>query len=188
MKLTNIFEEIKIDGNSVKLINPYDKIRKFTVGDRVVYALFGNVGYYNNREAILAIKGMSNTLELNGESYVHFLRTFKKRFDSIEQLANTDMLVSLETSSNINDDIMGVINKPSIKDGFKKINNGFKMRGVPKADRRNITGLFNMDFELNDNICVVDDFITTGSSFRNAFNIIPDNINAVGVCLFRLED
>ena len=62
------------------------------------------------------------------------------------------------------------------------------MRGVPKADRRNITGLFNMDFELNDNICIVDDFITTGSSFRNAFNIIPDNINAVGVCLFRLED
>ena len=188
MKLIDIFEEIKIDGNSVKLVDPYDKIRKFTVGNRVVYALFGNVNYYNNREAILAIKGKSNTLELNGKSYTNFLRTFKKRFYSITQLANSDVLVSLETSSNINDDIMEVVDKPSIKDGFKKINNSFKMRGVPKDERKNITGLFSMDFELKDNICVVDDFITTGSSFRNAFNIIPTNINAVGVCLFRLED
>ena len=188
MKLANIFEELSVDGNSVKLVKPYDKVRKFNVGNREVYALFGNVDYYDNREAILAIKGKSNILELNGKSYNNFLHVLKKRFYAIASLASSDVLVSLETSSNINDDIMGIIGKPSIKDGFKKIDSNFKMKGIPKVDRGNITGLFDLDFELGGTICVVDDFITTGSSFRNAFSVIPDDINAVGICLFRLED
>jgi hypothetical protein len=188
MKLVNIFEELSVDGNSVKLVKPYDKVRKFNVGNREVYALFGNVDYYNNRESILAIKGKSNILELNGKSYNNFLRVLRDRFYDIVSLAGSDVLVSLETSSNINDDIMKVIGKPSIKDGFKKTDINFKMRGIPKGDRGNITGLFNLDFELGGSICVVDDFITTGSSFRNAFSVIPDDINAVGICLFRLKD
>jgi predicted amidophosphoribosyltransferase len=97
--------------------------------------------------------------------------------------------VSIETSSNINDDIISVIGKTSIKDGFKKNNPQFKIRGIDKSERLNLKNIFNIGFDMNPNqiVCVVDDFITTGSSFRNVFEILPENVKSIGVCLFRLK-
>ena len=63
------------------------------------------------------------------------------------------------------------------------------MRDVKLSDRKNIGDLFTMNFNLNQNvkICVVDDFITTGTSFKNAFDILPERIYGVGMCLFKLN-
>ncbi len=117
------------------------------------------------------------------------MKEFKKRFYSIEELRDSDILASVETSSNINDDIMNIVNKPFIKEGFKKIDNLFKMRSLKTRDRLKVDNLFNRGFDVEDGdtICVVDDFITSGSTFRNAFQTIPDNVNKVGVCLFYLR-
>ena len=188
MKLIKIVEDMMVTGDQVKLVKPYDSIKKYNIDGRTVYSLFGDVNYYDNRESILAIKGKSNVLKLNGESYSKFLLTLKDRFYSIKRLAGVDQMVSLETSSNINDDIMYVIGKPYVKDGFKKVMKDFKMRSIPKDKRSDISGLFSVNFDMGGSICVVDDFITTGSSFRNAFSLIPIEVPIIGVCLFRFED
>jgi orotate phosphoribosyltransferase len=61
------------------------------------------------------------------------------------------------------------------------------MRSIPYNKRKEVSNLFNINFNINnDVICILDDFITTGSSFRNAFEIIPTEIDSVGVCLFKL--
>lgn len=63
------------------------------------------------------------------------------------------------------------------------------MKDIPLDKRSDVKNLFKLDFDIEDNksICVLDDFITTGTSFKNAFSLIPNNINAVGVCLFVLK-
>jgi len=190
MKLIDIlYEEFNVDGNQLKIEKPFDDIKTFNINGRKVYALFGDVDYYENRESILAIKGNSDKLELNGQSYMSFLSELRKRFYSIQKLRRSDVLVSIETSSNINDDIISVIGKTSIKDGFKKNNPQFKIRGIDKSERLNLKNIFNLGFDLDPNqiVCVVDDFITTGSSFRNVFEILPENVKSIGVCLFRLK-
>ena len=182
-------EDFNIDGNQLTIKKPFDEIKSFDINGHEVYALFGDVDYYDNRESILAIKGKSDTLELNGQSYMSFLSELRKRFYSIQKLRRSDVLVSIETSSNINDDIISVIGKTSIKDGFKKNDPQFKIRGVEKSERLNLKNVFNVGFDMSPDqiICIVDDFITTGSSFRNAFEILPENVKSVGVCLFRLK-
>jgi hypothetical protein len=189
MRFLKLYEEfIKKDG-VVSIVKPYDDIKKINIDGNIVYSLFGDIMYYPNKESILAIKGKSNKLILNNQTYENFLKEFEKRFYSIAELSNSDILVSVETSSNINDDIMNVVNKPFIREGFKKTDNLFKMRSLKNRDRLKVNNLFNrvFDVENGDSVCVVDDFITSGSTFRNAFQTIPDNINKVGVCLFYLK-
>jgi predicted amidophosphoribosyltransferase len=101
----------------------------------------------------------------------------------------TDLLLSIETSSAINDDINKILDKPFISDGIKKINNNFKMKNISLNDRSKLTDIFYSDFISNgeNSICVVDDFITTGTSFKHAFNLLPSNVKKIGVCLYLLR-
>lgn len=137
----------------------------------------------------MAIKGKSNSLELNQNSYSNFLEELKDRFYSIKDLLNSDLLVSIETSSNINRDISQKIGKPYITDGIKKLDKKFKMRDVELRNRTTLDNIFYKDFEKDDleSICIVDDFITTGTSFKNAFSLIPKDVKTVGFCLFVLR-
>jgi len=63
------------------------------------------------------------------------------------------------------------------------------MRSVLPKDRSNIKDLFNIGFDIPEGkkICVMDDFITTGTSFKNAFDKLPADMNVIGVCLFKLD-
>jgi len=83
---------------------------------------------------------------------------------------------------------MKIMGLPYVIDGFKKVDPSFKMKDVKSKDRMKITDIFIKNFDTNDNdsICVLDDFITTGTSFKNAFDKIPP-INVVGACLFKLS-
>jgi len=188
-KNKNVEEEFQVDNDILNITKPFDTIKKYVINNKTVYTLFGNVDYYENKEAILAIKGKSNQLTLNKQTYTNFLDELKYRFYAIPELSDSDLLVSIQTSANINDDIMRILQKPYIKDGFKKINPLFKMRDVKLKDRANITNLFVADFNVKENakICIVDDFITTGTSFKNAFEILPNTVKSVGMCLFKLE-
>ena len=101
-----MIEDFQISDNTISIIKPFDTIKKYTINGNSIYSLFGDIDYYENRESILAIKGKSNQLILNQQSYSQFLDELKKRFYSIPDLANSELLVSIQTSSNINDDIM----------------------------------------------------------------------------------
>jgi len=184
-----IEENINIKNGEVFLEKPFDGVKKYKIGDNFVYVLFGDIDYYANKESILSIKGKSNTFTLNKQYYIEFLNELKKRFYSISELANSDLLVSIETSSSINDDIVKTIDKPYITNGIKKINKNFKMKDIEVGERNKLTNLFYKDF-IHDNvssICVIDDFLTTGSSFKNSFELIPNDVKKIGVCLFTLK-
>lgn len=185
-----ISEEFDIVSNKLELKEPYDKVEVVEISGRKVYILFGNVDYYNNKQAILAIKRKSTELSLNNKSYEDFLQEFKRRFYSIGELKTTDLLVSVETTCPVTSEMASKLNIPFIKNGFKKIDPSFKMRDINDFSQRlNIDNLFNLDFELknNETICVVDDFITSGSTFKNAFDKLPPGTKAFGVCLFKLN-
>ena len=74
---------IKVKNNNVSIVPPFDNIKKTTINGRVVYAIFGNLDYYgnDNREAILAMKNISQKLTLDTKTYQKFLIEFKKRFN-----------------------------------------------------------------------------------------------------------
>lgn len=180
-------EKFNVIQNTLDIIEPYDSIKSFNINGKKVYALFGDVNYYENKESILAIKRNSRKLNLNHNSYTEFLKEFKRRFDSIPDLKKSTIIVSIETSTPVTDEIGGLLGKPYEKHGFKKLDSTFKMRSIPYNKRKEVYNLFNINFNINnDVICILDDFITTGSSFRNAFEIIPTEIDSVGVCLFKL--
>ena len=181
-------EKFNVIQNTLDITEPYDSIKSFNINGKKVYALFGDVNYYENRESILAIKRKSNELELNHDSYREILKEFKKRFYSIPELKDSTIIVSIETTSPVTDEIGNLLGKPYEKHGFKKLDSTFKMRDIPLNKSGEIRNLFNINFNINnDVICILDDFITTGSSFKNAFEIIPTEIDSVGVCLFKLD-
>jgi DNA-directed RNA polymerase subunit H (RpoH/RPB5) len=186
-KLLN--EAFAIDGDNLKLVKPFDDVQVISIDGIKVYALFGDIDYYANKEAILTIKGKSNQLILNQQSYQDFLKEFKNRFNAIPELSNADVVASIETSANINGDIVNIIQKPYYKDGFKKNDQTFKMKDIKVTDRQNISNVFNLNFDASKHatVCVLDDFITSGTSFKNAFATLPSNIDKVGVCLFVLK-
>jgi adenine/guanine phosphoribosyltransferase-like PRPP-binding protein len=175
--------------NTLEISEPYDKIQTINIDGRTIYVLFGNVDYYQNRESILALKRKSNELNLDHQSYRNFLEEFKKRFYSISELSDSDLVVSIETTSPVTKEMAESINIPFVESGFKKQNSSFKMRSVLPKDRPNIKDLFNIGFDIPEGkkICVMDDFITTGTSFKNAFDKLPADMNVVGVCLFKLD-
>jgi len=180
-------EKFIINNNSIKIQKPFDDIEVININGKNIYVLFGDVDYYENKEAILAIKGKSNSLILNNQSYKKFLNEFKSRFNNIEELKNSDLLISIETTSNINDDLINTINKPHIENGFKKKDPSFKMKDINKNDRSNLKDLFDINFKIdNRDMCVIDDFITTGTTFKNSFDLLPGSTNVCGVCLFKL--
>ena len=181
-------EKFNIIQNTLNITEPYDGIQKFNINGKNVYALFGNVDYYKNKESILAIKRKSQELKLDHNNYANFISEFSKRFNSIPELKESTIIASIDSTTPVTDEMASSIGKPYEKNGFKKIDDTFKMRSIPIDKRGEISNIFNMNFNINnDTICILDDFITTGSSFKNAFNIIPNNINSVGVCLFKLE-
>jgi len=183
-------EEFNVIGNTLKLNPPYDNIKKTKVGGRDLYILFGDVDYYPNKQSILALKRKSSEIELDYNNYEQFLKEFKRRFDGIEVLRSSDLLVSVETTCPITDEIGNFMDIPYIKNGFGKIDPSFKMRDLNDfEDRKKISNLFKMNFSVGDNktICVIDDFVTSGSTFKNAFDMLPLDINVVGVCLFQLK-
>jgi hypothetical protein len=186
-----IREELKVKNNKVSIVPPFDNIKKTTINGRVVYAIFGNLDYYgnDNREAILAMKNISQKLTLDTKTYQKFLIEFKKRFNSIPDLNNTDKVVSLETTASLTKEMGQILNRSFIENGFSKINKELKVRSIKPEDRHKLDKLFDLNFDIDNHakICVLDDFITTGTSFKNAFNLIPTDIDAVGVCLFILN-
>lgn len=186
----NLGEEFNIINNTLTLGVPYDGVKKVNVGGRDVYVLFGDIDYFPNKQAILALKRKSGDIGLDYDSYKDFLGEFKKRFYSIQSLKDSELLVSVETTCPITDEVSKVLELPYVKDGFKKRNPGFKMRDLNDfSDREKIVDLFDLNFSLGDEsgICVIDDFITSGSTFRNAFSMLPPELNVVGVCLFQLK-
>lgn len=182
-------EKFTIVHNTLEISEPYDNIEVINIGNKKVYVLFGNVDYYKNKESILAIKRRSNELNLDHKSYINFLHEFHKRFYKISESKRTDFVVSIETTSPVTTEMASVLQIPFIKNGFKKNNPSFKMKDVDLKDRSNVKDLFRVDFQLENKktICVLDDFITSGSSFKNAFDKLPDSIESFGVCLFKLN-
>jgi len=182
-------ENFNVVNNTLEISEPYDKIQKIVIEGKVVYVLFGNVDYYKNKESIKAIKRKSNEINLDHQSYRNFLEEFKRRFYNIPELSNSDLVVSIETTSPVTKEMAESINIPFVESGFKKQNPSFKMKDVDLKDRANVKDLFNIGFEIpiGKKICVMDDFITTGTSFKNAFDKLPVDINTIGVCLFKLD-
>ncbi len=185
-----IEEKINVIDSKVVLDVPYDGIKKTTVAGRDLYVLFGDIDYFPNKEAILALKRKSDNFKLDYSSYGKFLQEFKKRFNKIAALRDSELLVSVETTCPITAEVANILDIPFIKNGFRKINPSFKMRDINDfKERMSIEDLFDLDFSIDDNknICIIDDFVTSGSTFKNAFNKLPPGINAVGVCLFQLK-
>lgn len=184
-----ISEKISVDHDRVVISEPYAGVQKFQIGNRTIYIIFGNVDYYLNKQSILAIKRKPSEFSLDTDSYKDFLDEFKKRFYSIPELAESDMIVSVETTSPVTKEMASMIDIPFTDSGFKKINPALKMKDIDLKDRAAVKNLFRMEFNLPENgvICVMDDFITTGTTFKNAFDMIPENIKAVGICLFKLD-
>ena len=183
-------EEFKLSGKELTLSEPYDTIKTIKIGNRVVYVIFGDIDYYKNKQAILAIKRKSNELILDGRSYADFLKEFRKRFYSVSNLSDSDLIVSVETTCPVTTEMAGILQIPFIKNGFKKIDPSFKMIDINDfGQRMSISNLFNLDFEFNENdtICILDDFTTSGSTFKNAFEKLPNSVKAFGVCLFKLN-
>lgn len=188
-ELAGMAENFNIIQNTLEISEPYADVEKIIIGDKIVYILFGDVDYYQNRESILAIKRKSNELNLDHKSYQNFLSEFHRRFKSIRDLSESDLVISVETTSPVTEEMGNALQIPFVKNGFKKLDSSFKMRSVAMQDRGNIKDLFSFDLPLNDKkrICVMDDFITTGTTFKNAFDKIPPGIISVGVCLFKLK-
>ncbi len=182
-------ESFNVINNTLEISEPYDTIQKIVIEGKVIYVLFGNVDYYKNKESIKAIKRKSNEINLDHQSYRNFLEEFKRRFYSISELKDSDLVVSIETTSPVTKEMAESINIPFMESGFKKQNPSFKMKDVDLKDRPNVKDLFNIGFDIpqGKKICVMDDFVTTGTSFKNAFDKLPADMNVVGVCLFKLD-
>lgn len=182
-------ESFNVTNNTLEISEPYDTIQKIVIEGKVIYVLFGNVDYYKNKESIKAIKRKSNEINLDHQSYRNFLEEFKRRFYSISELKDSDLVVSIETTSPVTKEMAESINIPFMESGFKKQNPSFKMKDVDLKDRPNVKDLFNIGFDISQGkkICVMDDFVTTGTSFKNAFDKLPADMNVVGVCLFKLD-
>lgn len=183
-----IREKFDIKQNVLDILEPFDSIKKIKINGKNVYALFGDVDYYENKESILALKRKSN-VKLNNDNYDNFLLEAKKRFLSIPELKNVGTVVSIETTAPITDELSDTLDLPYKKHGFLKQNSNFKMKDVPLDKRSEVKNLFNLNFDIKNDelICILDDFITTGTSFKNAFSLLPNNVDAVGVCLFILK-
>lgn len=183
-----ISENFDVSQNTLKINEPYGNMEKVMVGNNVVYILFGNVDYYKNKEAILAIKRKSSQVMLDQELYNEFLKEFHRRFYSIPELSESDLLVSIETTGPVNNEMAKNLNIPYVKDGLKKNNPLIKMKDIDLKDRSKISDLFKLNFQTDNinKVCVMDDFITTGNTFKNAFDKL-NGINSVGVCLFKLD-
>jgi hypothetical protein len=184
-----VSEKFNVVQNTLEITPPYDTVQKMTVGNKTIYILFGNVDYYQNKQSILAMKRKPSELKLDHESYLGFLLEFKRRFESIVELKNANLVVSIETTSPVTREMAKTLDVPFMESGFKKNDPLFKMKDVDLKDRSSITGVFQRNFELPEGniVCVMDDFITTGTSFKNAFDMLPDNTKTVGVCLFKLD-
>lgn len=182
-------ERFSVIQNTLEISEPYDNIQKINVSGIDVYVLFGNVDYYQNKESIKAIKRKSNEINLDHQSYKNFLEEFKRRFYSIGELKDSDLIVSIETTSPVTKEMSESVNIPFIESGFKKQNPLFKMKDIDLKDRPSVTDLFSIGFDIpqGKKICVMDDFITTGTSFKNAFDKLPKDADVVGVCLFKLD-
>jgi hypothetical protein len=185
-----IFLEKFREENSESIIEPpYGDIKVVDIDGIPVYILFGDIDYKANKEHILTYKGGNNTsnMSINRDSYSNFLDELAKRFNSIPELKNSDYIVSLQSSASINNNITVSVDKPFITNGFKKNDPDFKMREIDLDKRNDINQVFYKDFEYdtNDKVVVIDDFITTGTSFKNAF----DTMSGIkyGVTLFRLK-
>jgi len=182
-------ENFNVVDNTLEISEPYDTVQKIVIGGKTIYVLFGNVDYYQNKESIKAIKRKSNELNLDHQSYRNFIEEFKRRFYNIPELSDSDLVVSIETTSPVTKEMAESINIPFVESGFKKQDPSFKMKDVDLKDRSNIKDLFNIGFDIpqGKKICVMDDFITTGTSFKNAFDKLPADMNVIGVCLFKLD-
>jgi hypothetical protein len=182
-------EKFAIIQNTLEISEPYDNIETIKVGDKNVYVLFGNVDYYENKESILAIKRRSSELNLDHKAYTDFLKEFHKRFYSLGESKKADLVASIETTSPVTTEMASVLQIPFVKNGFRKNNPAFKMKDIDLKDRSNVKDLFSIDFKLDDKkvICVMDDFITSGMSFKNAFDKLPLGVESFGVCLFKLN-
>jgi orotate phosphoribosyltransferase-like protein len=182
-------EKFNVIQNTLEISEPYDKIQKTKIGKRDVYILFGNVDYYQNKESIKAIKRKSSEINLDHKSYQEFLQEFKRRFNEIEELKASELVVSIDTTSPVTKEMAESVGIPFIESGFKKLDPSLKMKDIELKDRLGIKGMFSRNFELpaGKTICVMDDFITTGTSMKNAFDMLSEDVNAVGVCLFKLN-
>lgn len=184
-----IRENFDIKQNVLDIQEPFDSIKKININGKNVYSLFGDVDYYQNKESILALKRKSNTVKINENNYKEFLLEAKNRFNTISELKNVKLLASIETTAPVTDEFSKILNLPYKKHGFLKKDTNFKMKDVQLDKRSEIKQLFNLNFDIsnNDSICVLDDFITTGTSFKHAFSLLPNDIHSVGVCLFILK-
>lgn len=184
-----IREKFEIVKNVLDIQEPFDSMKTIKINGRNVYVLFGNVDYYENKESILALKRKSNDISINHDNYHKFLIEAKNRFFSIPELKNVGTVISIETTAPITDELSDELNIPYKKHGFLKQNSNFKMKDVPLDKRSEVKNLFNLNFDIknNESICILDDFITTGTSFKNAFSLLPNNVDSVGVCLFILK-
>lgn len=189
LKLSGLKEEFNVINNTLEISEPYDKVQKININGKIVYILFGNVDYYNNKQSILAIKRKSDELKLDHKSYKVFLKEFETRFNLIPELSQSNVIISVETTSPVTREMASVIHKPFIENGFNKNNPAFKMKDVDISNRNNVQDLFTLNAELGEHkiICILDDFLTSGTTFKNAFDKTPDGIQSVGVCLFKLN-
>ena len=120
-KFIKTFEDFNIVNNKVlEIVEPYDDVKIMEVGGIKVYSLFGEVDYYSNKESILAIKRRSDTLELDDETYTSFLLEARKRFYNIPELRDCDLVVSVQTTCPITDEVASVLYKKYISNGFVK--------------------------------------------------------------------
>ncbi len=187
----HVEEEFVIKQNKLFFKKPFAPTKIITINNRKVYALFGDIGYYgdNNKDAIRAIKNISNVITKDENTYKIFLIEFAKRFNSIPELASTETILGVESSSSLLSELANSTNRKFVENAFVKINKSIRMKDINPKDRGQIENLFKIMFDLsnNENLCVIDDFTTSGTSFKNAFNLIPPEIPVVGVCLFKLN-
>lgn len=184
-------EEFIINQNKLFFKKPFPPTKTILINKRKVYAIFGEIEYYsdNNKDVIKAIKNLSKIITKDENSYREFLIEFAKRFNSIPELSSSEIILGVETSSKLLSELANSTNHKFVENAFVKVDKNIRMKEINPKDRGQIENLFKIMFDLsnNDNLCVIDDFTTSGTSFKNAFNLIPSEIPVVGVCLFKLN-
>lgn len=170
----------------VALEPPYDKCKLISVAGRPVYALFGSIDYYPNKEELLSLKYHKS--KINKDKYETFLSEMLHRFNGLEK--TTDLLISIETTSLLINDMAAKLKIPYIEAGFKKLNKEIKMRNIKMSERGSLPTTLKLDQKLlgkGRHVCLLDDFLSSGTTFKHAFSTLPENVTAYGVCLFKLN-
>jgi hypothetical protein len=182
-------EDIDIQQGEVVVRPPYSSTSKKMIGGVPVYVLFGALDYPTHKEALLGLKGSSGYPTPNQKYLKLFWGEVRRRCAEIRELMAAELWISIESQSPLSQNIATSVGKPYIPSGFKKKDPLFKIRSIPKSHREGVSDFLYLDFPTptSKSICVVDDFLTTGTTFRQAFQLVPADWEKVGVCLFSLE-